>query len=142
MSFASELRQEGHASHAPPAWPAAVSPQETPYERMPAKDASARTRHPFAKAFACAGVICVVAMSMLVLLAGDYALPDSTPSERLYVVVNASLLLVIAGASLAVIVGLIVYSSEHVWSVWRVGLAVLALFLLMVVFLIGGVASL
>ena len=142
MSFASELRQEREASHPPPDWPSEASPPGAAYEQMPPDDVPASTRHPFAKAFACAGVTCVVAMGLLVLFAGSYALPDSTPSERLYAMINASLLLAIQSASLAVIVGVIVYSSRPVWPVWRIALAFLSLFSLMIVFLVIGVASL
>lgn len=141
MSFASELRQVDDPPHAPHRGP---SPLNVPDDNDPAPLLAAplSTRYSFAKSFACAGAVCMVATMLVTHVATHYVPPDAIPLDRLYVMMNAMLWFTFPSAWLAVFTALIVRCSARVWPFWSIALTFLAMFLLVVVVPISGLALL
>ena len=143
MSFASEFRRVPEPSHAPPAGPSSASPPDT-YDAggvAPPAEVLPGTPHAFGKALACAAVTCATTTGLLVFFVARDASPDSIASVWLLATVNILLLLAIPCASLAVITGLVVQSSQRAWPLWGIALAFLSMFLALIL-LIAGLAAL
>jgi MFS family permease len=124
MSFLSELRDTHEAPHQSP--PITDTPAAPAGERLLPADRT-RTRHPYAKAFTCAGVgyLLSVALTMVVLYG---LLPHATPEQVGDAMAGALLLFALPSIVAALLTGLIVSHAVRSWPVAKIALAFLPLF--------------
>jgi flagellar biosynthesis protein FliQ len=124
MSFLSELRDAHEASHQSP--PMTDIPAVPADERLLLSDRTG-TRHPYAKAFTCAGVsyLISVALTMVVLYG---LLPHATPAQLGDAMAGALLLFALPSIVAALLTGLIVSHAVRSWPVSKMALAFLPLF--------------
>lgn len=119
MSFASELRQVQLPSRA-----VAGRTTHRQAQAMP-------TAHPFAKAFAAAGVAYMVATAILLPMTLRQLPVDASSYDHAYAVARALAQFAVAGFVPALITGMAVRQSPRPWRFRDIGLSVAAMFCLM-----------
>lgn len=89
------------------------------------------TSHPFAKAFAAAGITYIAATAILLPLALRQLPLDASSYEQAYAVARALAQFIVAGFVPALIVGMTVRQSPRRWRFRDIGCSVAAMFCLM-----------
>ena len=159
MSFQTQTWPVQGPAHPPHAWPAQPAPVQPgpgyagPYTGpsvsglpagaawpMPAA-APVRTRHPFAKGFACALVMYVVATSLLLIVLLSRAPSNLTAYQVGYVIGQSIACFLIASLLPGLITGLIVRLSSRVWPAWQIALLFLPMFFVIVALQLLAAAS-
>jgi hypothetical protein len=99
-----------------------------------------RTSYPFAKAFACAGVIYVVGTVLLLVVLMSQVPHNATPYQIGFMTGRAIGAFLLASIVPAFITGLIVRLSLRVWPLWQVALTFLPMFFLVAALQLAGTA--
>lgn len=141
MSFDADLRDVVEAPQAPRrASPPSDRVGATPEVTSPSA-VRAGTRHPFVKAFTCAGVVYLLATTALLVVVAYQALPRATSHEFGDAIAGAMLLFSLPSIVPAVVTGLIVSQSSRVWTMPWIALVFLPMFLLILALQLFGAVS-
>jgi flagellar biosynthesis protein FliQ len=128
MSFLSELRDAHEPSQTPPQAPSSTDMPDTAAVQGPPAIDRIRTRHPYAKAFACAGVAYLLATALTLGVVLYRLMPQATSPQLGDATAGVMFLYALPALVPALLTGLIVSHATRVWSMWQIALVFLPLF--------------
>ncbi|HJQ60544.1 MAG TPA: hypothetical protein VJ890_26800 [Vineibacter sp.] len=141
MSFLSELR---NVQEPPQPLAHGTSPSGTPdatVDQGPVVADPLRTRHPYAKAFACAGVTYLVATGVVLAVVLYRLVPQATSPQLGDATAGVLLLFALPSIASALLTGFLVSRATHAWPVWRIALLFLPMFCAAIAVQMIGVVS-
>jgi hypothetical protein len=140
MSFLSELRGAQEPSQTPPQAQSSTDMPDTAAVLGPPAIDRTRTRRPYAKAFACAGVVYLIATALTLAVVLYRLVPQATSPEVGDATAGVLFLFALPALVPALLTGLTVSYTARVWSMWQIALVFLPLFCAAVTLQVSGVA--